>query len=240
MDTSIRPSDCYPNGQALSTARASLTTGRPAAIEATGPTPIKPTITAAVPTPVASSVEKYCTNFKLNVRKGPDETRSPVLGSLPTNTCLYFDLRLPDNSWIRIATEQQDKTYASFEKGWLRSDYLRPQTFEELEAYVPEEARNGVYCAKELSGVNARASPDTNSTIRGVLTEYQCLYFDGRTQDPTQNHSWLRIASKQDTAEDLKFAHAWVRSDLLFLKDYPNLEYFEYLPIVTPEPTPQG
>jgi hypothetical protein len=62
----------------------------------------------------------YCINNSagMNVRICAD-TGCPTMEPLKKDACLNFDGRLRDNSWLRIAQDQEDQQYAIQANGWV-------------------------------------------------------------------------------------------------------------------------
>jgi hypothetical protein len=207
---------------------------------------LSPTVTS---TPeVAIQLELCLRNLSDNVivREGPDLITA-VLEQLPSNSCLNFDLRQFDNSWIRIAEEQSTAEAEAVALGWIIFDAVNATSteIEHLAPYIPNGAIDGLYCVLPFSGSKVRNCPNTSDSSCpsvGTLDWHACLYFDGRIEDST----WLRIAAGQGEEYSI-FTGRWVNSDLLVVNEFldflekPRMKpYFELLPIVTPPPTPEG
>jgi hypothetical protein len=179
------------------------------------------------------------------VREGPDTTTS-VRGRLPVEACLIFDLRLPDNSWVRIAQDQRYPSNDPFALGWVKSELLSEAgEIDHLNPYFGEDAQNGYYCVNTGSGVNVRDCADIACEQSEILKWHECLRFDGRLADS----SWLRIAQEQEDEKFVILSQKWVstenRSIILrefqsYVNSHDMLPYFELLPVVKPPPTPEG
>lgn len=210
------------------------------------PTPLPFTLT---PDSAALSLgELYCTNFySIRVRQGPSE-EYPIQSVIenPNNLsnpdCLLFDFRMPDNSWIRIAPEQENSKYAQHEGGWVVSDQFRPLDFEKLRVYIPENVMSGLYCVASRYGVKIRTCPREGCREVGYLTLQDCVFMDGRSSDSL----WVRIASDKNDDKYAAYAGNWVSTYYLapfeFTAGYqPYFRYyFELLPILEQVPTPSG
>jgi hypothetical protein len=213
------------------------------------PTPIPPTRTPTpTRTPVIVPKIDLCLmqiGERAIVREGPDTSFS-VRDRLPFEACLTFDLRMPDNSWIRIAQEQRDEAIRPFALGWIKSELLvESEEIVHLNPYFGEDALNGLYCVDTGAGLNVRECADTACPQSGTLLWKECLFFDGRLID----NSWLRIARQQDNEPYTLLAGKWVSTEnlSLILREFqsyinkPEMKpYFELLPVLTPPPTPEG
>jgi hypothetical protein len=174
------------------------------------------------------------------VRQGPD-INNPVLGNVPPDACLNFDVRLPDDSWVRIASAQQD-LYQALAGGWVKSENLNElRDIDHLDIYKPGDALNGLYCANAFTGINVRGCADQGCPVITSLRRGDCLIFNGRLEDS----SWLRVAPGQ--ADYPELADKWaaainliVKEFLSFVDPHEMLPYFRLLPVVTPPPTPEG
>jgi hypothetical protein len=93
-------------------------------------TPIPPTSTPTrTPTPLFNGL-KFCINARsVNVRMGPDITFEAI-GWLTFEDCLFFDGRNETGTWLRVESDQPN--YLGLGGGWVRSDLLRPQDFDQL------------------------------------------------------------------------------------------------------------
>lgn len=114
-------------------------------------TPLAPTFTATReptlasgtftpgPTRTARADElQFCINSRnINVRSGPGTDYGPI-GILTFLDCPYFDGQNPDASWIRISGDQEN--YLSMSGGWVRTNLVRPQDFNELPIIYPPTA----------------------------------------------------------------------------------------------------
>jgi hypothetical protein len=197
---------------------------------------------------VATRLELCFRNLRDNVivRDGPDLITA-VLGQLPSDSCLNFDLRQFNNSWVRIAAEQSNEEAEAVALGWVIFNVINATSseIEHLAPYVPEDAVDGFYCVLPLSGSKVQNCPSTSDSSCpsiGTLDWHACLYFDGRLEDST----WLRIAAGQGEEYSI-FTGKWVNSDLVVVNEFldflekPRMQpYLELLPIVTPPPTPEG
>jgi hypothetical protein len=234
-------------------------TGTPTPIEKNLPTPsetftltpdgrltVTPTLTPTetpTPTLVIASRLELCMR-KMNdsavVRQGPDIT-NPVLGNVPSEACLNFDVRLPDDSWVRIAEVQRDP-YQGLAGGWVKAENLNElRDIDHLDIYKPSDAKDGRYCVSSYAGINVRDCADKACAVITSLRRGDCLIFNGRLEDNT----WLRVASGQ--ADYPELAEKWaaavnliVKEFLGFLDPHEMLPYFRLLPVVTPPPTPEG
>jgi cytoskeletal protein RodZ len=201
-----------------------------------------PTLT---PTPRIDARIELCVPHNVIVREGPDRSTS-VKGRLSPDTCLNFDLRLLDNSWVRIAQDQRNETLQSMAQGWVKSELLsEAEAIVNLNWYLPEDAERGFYCVDSGTGLNVRSCADTSCPRISTLQYEACLYFDGRLQDS----SWLRIAQEQEDPQYTPLAHSWLTTERpslvlrefqAYLNKHDMRPYFELLPIVTSPPTPQG
>lgn len=217
-------------------------------------TPTPPPADINTPTPTLMPAPRIDARIELcvrlmgdnaTVREGPDIS-TPVKGRLSPDTCLTFDLRLPDNSWVRIAHDQPNETLQSLAQGWVKSELLsEAEAIVNLTWYLPEDAERGFYCVDSGTGLNVRSCADTSCPRISTLQYEACLYFDGRLQDS----SWLRIAQEQEDQQYAPLAHSWLtteRPSLIlrefqaYLNKHDMRPYFELLPIVTSPPTPQG
>lgn len=149
---------------------------------------------------------------------------------------------MPDNSWIRIAPDQENPNYVSHELGWVTSDQFRPVDFDKLQVYVPDEVKNGLYCVATRYGVKIRTCPREGRREVGYLTLQDCVFMDGRSSDS----QWVRISSSQNDNKYAAYAGNWVSTYYLapfeFSSGYqPYFRYyFELLPILEQIPTPNG
>ncbi len=204
------------------------------------PIPLAPTGT--------SSIELFCSNFySIMVREGPNHNY-PLHSILenPNNLsnpdCLLFDFRMPDNSWIRIAPDQESRDYSQHELGWVASDQFRPVDFEKLRVYIPESVQSGLYCVTNRYGLNVRSCPNNDCKQVGTLSLQDCVIVDARSVD----NQWVRISNNQNEEKYTAFKSSWVSSYFLapveFTAGYlPYFRYyFELLPIIDVAPTPQG
>ena len=92
------------------------------------------------------------------VRQGPD-INTLVLGNVPAEACRNFDVRLPDDTWVRIAQAQQDP-YKPLAGGWVRSENLNElKDIDHLDFYKPKDALDGLYCVGSYSGVTCAIAP---------------------------------------------------------------------------------
>jgi hypothetical protein len=149
---------------------------------------------------------------------------------------------MPDSSWIRISRKQIQNEFSKYGGGWISADLLRPSDFDLLEIFVPESVQEGFYCVNTRNGVNVRTCPLQSCNEMGRLSYKDCLLIDGRTADSL----WVKISEKQRENKYVQYANGWIISRFLspkeFLKIYdPYIRfYFEILPVVTPQPTPEG
>jgi hypothetical protein len=91
------------------------------------------TATPATPT-VTPGGMPFCINTEsIYVRAGPG-TGFSVIGGLNYGKCLFFDARSEDLLWLRIAPGQAD--FDTLGEGWVRSDLVRPQDFEQLPTII--------------------------------------------------------------------------------------------------------
>lgn len=178
------------------------------------------------------------------VREGPD-TSFPSKGRLSPDTCLTFDLRLLDNSWVQIAQDQRDENLQLYALGWVKSELLSEAEEIVNLNYFPEDAERGLYCIDTGAGMNIRMCADSSCPLIKTLLYQECLVFDGRLEDSL----WIRIAQDQEDQQYAELANRWVSTDRssLILSEFqffykkPDMRpYFELLPIVTPPPTPTG
>ncbi len=95
-------------------------------------TPVSPT----VPPPTPNGLQ-YCVAARTSiyVRSGPGTTYGAI-GVLTLQDCLYLDgqISVDDVVWLHIAAGQTD--YPELNGGWVRSDLVRPQDFDQLPALV--------------------------------------------------------------------------------------------------------
>jgi hypothetical protein len=171
------------------------------------------------------------------VRSGSDIS-TPVRGRLPFDACLTFDLRLPDNSWVRIAPEQPDEANVPFALGWVKSELLsEADAIPHLNPYLGDSATAGIFCVNTGVGINVRACAGTTCQPSGTLNWKECLRFDGRLADS----SWLRIAREQDDERYFGLAGMWVSTadfSLVlgefqsYIEAHDMTPYFEQLPVV--------
>jgi hypothetical protein len=219
----------------------------------TGTSTLQPTTTKTptptlTPTPRADARIELCVRRmgdNATVREGPDIS-TPVRGRLSPDTCLSFDLRLPDNSWVRVAQDQRNEDLQALSQGWVKAELLsEAEAIVNLNWYLPEDAKQGFYCVDSGTGLNVRACADTSCPRLATLAYEECLYFDGRLEDS----SWVRIAQEQQDPQYAPLAQAWLSTERpsLMLRDFqsyinkPDMRpYYELLPIATPPPTPQG
>jgi hypothetical protein len=209
------------------------------------PTPTPFPLTTNTP---QAMTEMYCTNFySIMVRDGPnDNYKIHSIIENPNNLsnpdCLLFDFRMPDNSWIRIAPNQENPNYAKHELGWVTSDQFRPIDFDKLRVFVPDDVKDGLYCVATRYGVKLRTCPSEGCREVGFLTLQDCLIMDGRSADD----QWMRIAAKQNNDKYNAYAGYWMSTYYLapfgFSAGYqPYFRfYFELLPAVEIQPTPNG
>ena len=211
---------------------------------------VTPTLIPFTLTPDTSepSKEVFCTNFySISVREGPDnnyQIQSVIENpnNLSNPDCLLFDFRMPDNSWIRIAPNQENPNYARHELGWVTSEQFRPIDFDKLQVYVPDNVKEGLYCVTTRYGVKIRSCPNEGCREIGFLSLQDCLYMDGRSAD----NQWVRIAMNQSNDKYRAFEGSWVSTYFLapfeFSAGYqPYFRYyFELLPAVEQVPTPNG
>jgi hypothetical protein len=211
------------------------------------PTPTPKNRFTATPSPTVTLVVAPALEFCMKtmsdsavVRQGPD-INTPVLGNLPSEACLNFDVRLPDDTWVRIA-QNQPKPYQTLAGGWVRSENITElKDIDHLDFYKPQGALDGLYCVNSYSGINVRECADLDCPVARSLRRGDCLAFNGRLIDS----SWLRIAPGQAGYTNL--ADKWASSVYLVVKEFfsfvdPHdmLPYFSLLPVVTPPPTPEG
>lgn len=204
-----------------------------------------PSLTLTTP-PSSDSVLEFCLNAnRVNIREGPGESYPVVhtLSSSPSDpVCLLFDSRTPDSSWIRIADKQKQSKYSAYSGGWISSTLLRPNDFESLKIFIPKTVQEGLYCVNTRYGVNVRICPNQNCYVIGKLSYQDCLYIDARTDDG----QWVRVSEKQSNSDYLRLQNGWINRHLLspmgFSSRYESFSeyYFNLLPIVTPQPTPEG
>jgi hypothetical protein len=211
------------------------------------PTPIPKNHFTPTPSPTSTLVIAPSLEFcmkKMNdsavVRQGPD-INTPVLGNVPSEACLNFDVRLPDDTWVRIA-QSQPGPYQALAGGWVRSENITElKDIDHLDFYKPQDALEGLYCVTSYTGINVRECADITCPVVGSLRRGDCLIFNGRLADS----SWLRVAPNQAGYTDL--AGKWAASVYLVVKEFftfvdPHdmLPYFQLLPVVSPPPTPGG
>jgi hypothetical protein len=93
-------------------------------------TPIPPSATpSSTPTPVFGGL-KFCINVRsVNIRSGPDIAFAAI-GYLTFEDCLFFDGRNEAGTWLHVEPNQPN--YLSLGGGWVRSDLVRPQDFDQL------------------------------------------------------------------------------------------------------------
>ncbi|MFN8382642.1 MAG: SH3 domain-containing protein [Anaerolineales bacterium] len=208
------------------------------------PTPLLPTGTSSVEV----STELFCANFySIMVRDGPNENY-PLhsilenLNNLSNPDCLLFDYRMPDNSWIRIAPNQEKEEYGQHELGWVAAEQFRPLDFEKLQVYIPESVQKGLYCVTNRYGLNVRTCPNNSCNAVGTLQIQDCVIIDARSID----NQWVRISGNQSEDKYAPLEGNWVSSYFLapveFTAGYlPYFRYyFELLPAVNMAPTPEG
>lgn len=180
------------------------------------------------------------------VRDGPD-TSYDIKGRINGDKCPKFDLRLMDDSWVRIAQNNEDNDLQFLAGGWVRSDLLLEfeRVVPELYFYFPDGAEEGFYCIDNSAGMNVRTCADTGCPTMEPLKKDACLNFDGRLQD----NSWLRIAQDQEDQQYAIQANGWVSTAMqsLIFREFQSFHvkpdmgpYLDLLPIVTPPPNPGG
>ena len=164
----------------------------------------------------------------VNVRINPND-QSKHLGNLSFDDCLYFSDVSSDGAWVRIALIQPEE-YSSVAGGWVLSSYLTPSSFDGLPEYSRANDWPDDFLCVNVRSVKVREQPSTASSsyIKGIIFN-ECLKFDGKNEDG----SWVRISLDEEKFSS--YSHGWIRSDLLIPKWRIN-----NLPIVTPDPTPQG
>jgi hypothetical protein len=63
--------------------------------------------------------------FSINVRSGPSSVLYAPLGEpLRVGTCLFFNARNEEATWLRIAPNQVDPSLAQYEGGWIHRNLL--------------------------------------------------------------------------------------------------------------------
>jgi len=194
------------------------------------------------------ATEEFCVNFSMvSVRSGPDMSfpETSILENRKRNSdpvCLRFDFRMPDNSWARIAPNQENSYYHQYELGWLLADQLRPGDVSVLNIYVPDGVKNGKYCVMNRSGVNIRQCSNNSCSIKGTLSMQDCIDIDGRSEDS----QWIRISANQEENKYILYKGNWINSDYMAPFELSNQYnpyikfYIGLLPIITPTPTPGG
>ena len=208
------------------------------------PVPLLPTDTSLAEV----QSELFCANFySIMVRDGPNENY-PLhsilenLNNLSNPDCLLFDYRMPDNSWIRIAPNQDNEEYVQHELGWVAAMQFRPLDFEKLSVYIPESVQKGLYCVTNRYGLNVRTCPNNSCNAVGTLQIQDCVIIDARSVD----NQWVRISGTQSEDKYAPLEGNWVSSYFLapveFTAGYlPYFRYyFELLPAVNLAPTPEG
>lgn len=209
-------------------------------VESPSPVPTNASIPTEIPIPPLTSTPSpkltprgsyYCITLKtsgVNVRINPND-QSKHLGNLSFDDCLYFSDISSDGAWVRIALIQPEE-FSSVAGGWVKSDFLNPPNFDRL----PEFSRandfpNDFLCVNVIN-VHVREEPSIDSLPfpKAILFD-ECLKFDGKNEDG----SWVRISLDEEKYSS--YSHGWIRSDLLIPK-----WRIDNLPIVTPDPTPQG
>jgi len=202
------------------------------------PPTITPTPTLVIVTQLELCMKKMSDSAV--VRQGPD-INTMVIGNVPSEACLNFDSRLPDESWVRMAQEQRDP-YKGLAGGWVRSENMNElKDIDHLDSYKPKDAIDGLYCVNAYTGINVRECADKSCQVIKTLIRGDCLIFDGRLADS----AWLRVIPGQNDYLDL--ANRWAASANLIIKEFfsfvdPHnmLPYIELLPVLTPPPTPGG
>lgn len=200
------------------------------------------------PDPSQPLAEVFCTNFySIMVREGPNDNY-PIKSVIenPNNLsnpdCMLFDFRMPDNSWIRIAANQDNPNYTQHELGWVTSDQFRPIDFDKLRVYIPENVQDGLYCVTSRYGLKVRSCPNEGCREVGNLSLQDCLFMDGRSSDGL----WVRVSADKNDEKYSSYKGNWVSTYFLapfeFSAGYqPYFRYyFELLPTVEQIPTPNG
>jgi hypothetical protein len=238
------------------TEQASIPSGPTSSIPPTATLPpnpfftITPTLVPFTLTPDSSQPleEVFCTNFySIMVREGPNDNY-PIKSIIenPNNLsnpdCLLFDFRMPDNSWLRIAPNQNNPNYARHEGGWVTSDQFRPIDFDKLRVYIPDNVKDGLYCVTSRYGLKVRSCPYEGCREIGTLSLQDCLFMDGRSSDGL----WVRVSTEKNDDKYAIYEGNWVSTYFLapfeFSAGYqPYFRYyFELLPSVEQIPTPNG
>jgi len=220
-------------------------------------TEIPPTITSTsqvIPvqtpsiTPTLLTTAEFCVNFySAIVREGPGDSypqksvlKNPYNNSDPV--CLRFDFRVPDNTWARIASEQENSDYSQHELGWIQTNQLRPNDIDVLRIYIPDGVQNGKYCPMNRNGIYVRSCPNNGCEATGTLYLPDCLFIDARSND----NQWVRISSNQEDEKYLRYEGNWVSAYFVAPFDLSSewsafyLDYLNILPVATPFPTPGG
>jgi hypothetical protein len=87
----------------------------------------KPTLTAS-PTNPTFEILIYCVNSlyanTINVRSGPGTIYAPIGDPLQVGTCLAFNARNEEETWLQIAPLQMDDSLLQYAGGWIYRDLL--------------------------------------------------------------------------------------------------------------------
>ena len=214
----------------------------------TTPTNQTPPTQAPSVTPTPLTTADFCVNFySVIVRDGPGVSypQKSILYN-PYNisdpVCLRFDYRVPDNTWARIAPEQENSDYNQHKLGWIQTNQLRPNDIGVLRLYIPDGVQNGKYCPMNRNGIYVRSCPNNSCNTMGTLYLPDCLFIDARSADK----QWVRISSEQEDDKYTPYTGYWVSAYFVAPFDLSSewsafyLDYLNILPIATPFPTPGG
>ena len=212
------------------------------------PTPSPKTPTLINQSPLNLSLE----DKEILVRKGPGVSYDDY-GKFEGISSAYFDFQIEDdvgNVWLRLSADQDNSAITSFSMGWIISyDLLSPYSYKKLPIYIPDDAKNGRYCVIAGDGINRRLCPskECQEDSKNPLLWGECYTFDGRLK----NNNWFRV-SNTDAEEEPIHTHNWVASKINstwtlipkeFFSHYTFCDldpYLEFIPIITPKPTPKG
>ncbi len=140
--TTATPSASAPPPTATQTDPATITPTR----EADTPTPtasLSPTVTLSptltltptrIPTLTPTRTNRpfpqlgFCVESEfansINVRSGPGTNYAPLGDPLLVGTCLFFNARNEESTWLQIAPNQQDASLRQYEGGWIYRELL--------------------------------------------------------------------------------------------------------------------
>lgn len=171
---------------------------------------------------------------------------------------LFFDKKMHgDIGWLRLAENQyfdDPNIEFNFSHGWVvKEEIIEDPKIESLPIYIPNDVIYGYYCVIENSGINVRTCPKQDENDCPTVSKLEwgdCLYIDARTSDGF----WFRVSEFQKEEDNLgeEVIGSWVASydngRWLFIPNefdgylnYLDLQpYLEYLPVVTPMPSPTG